>query len=46
MASSDCNLLKLNSQKIEILPAELQAKLYKHFAKSLAGYLLKAEGKK
>lgn len=44
-AVNECSLLKLNPEKIEILAPETQIKLYRLFAKTLAGYLLRAEGK-
>lgn len=45
-AGSECNLLKLNPEKIEILDPQTQSKLYRLFARTLAGYLLRAEGRK
>lgn len=43
-ALSDTNLLKLNPEKIGILELETQVKLYRLFARTIASYLLKAEG--
>ncbi|MFH0798738.1 MAG: serine/threonine-protein kinase [Pseudomonadota bacterium] len=43
-AVGECNLLRLNPQKIDILPHETQIKLYRLFARTVAGRLLKAEG--
>ncbi|MBI4126581.1 MAG: protein kinase [Deltaproteobacteria bacterium] len=40
---SDCQLLKLNPQKIEILPVETQVKLYRIFSRTLANRLLTAD---
>jgi len=38
-ALKPCEMLRLNPKKINILKAEIQIKLYRIFAKSIAGYL-------
>lgn len=45
-AQEECHLLRLNPQKIKILPPDTQIKLYRLFARTIAGYLLKAEKRK
>lgn len=42
-AQTECQLLKLNPKKIDILPAESQAKIYRIFSKTLANRLLAAD---
>src|SRR3989338_9027606 len=42
-ARTECQLLKLNPKKIDILPLETQVKLYRSFAKNLAQHLLAAD---
>lgn len=44
-ALKPCNLLQLNPEKISVLPDKAQIKLYKIFSKSLAGHLVRAQGK-
>lgn len=45
VANDECQLLRLSPEKIDILPKETQIKLYRLFARNIAVYLLKAEGK-
>lgn len=45
IATDECNLLKLNPEKIEILDVQTQMKLYRLFSRTLAAHLLKADGK-
>lgn len=44
-ATKACDLLRLDPQKIDILSEKTQIKLYRLFARTIAGHLLKAEGK-
>ncbi|MFH0800123.1 MAG: serine/threonine-protein kinase [Pseudomonadota bacterium] len=45
IATEECNLLRLNPEKIEILDVKLQMKLYRLFSRTLATHLLKMDGK-
>ncbi len=45
IALEECELLRLNPEKIKILPSEIQVKLYRLFSRTLANYLLRADGK-
>lgn len=44
-ATKECELLRLNPQKIDILSDKTQIKLYRLFARTIAGHLLKANEK-
>lgn len=44
-AVKECDLLRLNPEKIDILAPATQIKIYKIFARTIATYLLRADGK-
>lgn len=44
-AVKECSLLRLNPEKIDILSPNTQIKIYKLFARTIATYLLRADGK-